>query len=57
MGLEGVVSVQKERWQSMLLQMVAGGEMMWPLGSWMVEGSSEGQTKEGGGRDMAVVAR
>ena len=33
------------------------GEMMWTLGSWMVEGSSEGQTKEGGGRGVAVVAQ
>ena len=37
--------------------MVAGGEMVWTLGSWMLEGSSEGQTKEGDGRGMAVVGQ
>ena len=51
------MSKQKERWQCWLLQMVAGGEMVWTLGSWSVEGGSEGQTKEGDGRGMAVVGQ
>ena len=37
--------------------MVVGGEMVWTLGSWSVEGSSEGETKEGDGRGVAVVAQ
>ena len=57
MGLEGVVSMQKERWQCWLLQMVVGGEMVWTLGSWSVEGSSEGETKEEDERGVAVMAQ
>ena len=51
------MSKQKEMCQCWLLQMVAGGEVVWTLGSWSVEGSSEGQTKEGEGRGVAVLAQ
>ena len=37
--------------------MVVGGEMVWTLGSWSVEGSSEGETKEGDGRGVTAVAQ
>ena len=30
---------------------------MWTLGSWSVEGGSEGQTKEEDGRGVAAVAQ
>ena len=57
MGLEGVVSMQKEMCQCWLFWMVVGGEMVWTLGSWSVEGGSEGRTKEGSGRGVAVVGQ
>ena len=47
------MSIQWEVWQYLLLQM---GRVEQTLGSQLVAGGSEGQTKVEGGRGVAVVA-
>ena len=48
--------IQWSVWECELLQMRAEGCVDQTLGIWLVAGGSEGQTKVGGGRGVAVVA-
>ena len=52
----GRVSVQLEVWQCKLFQMEVEEGVEQTFGSRLVVGSSEGQTKVGGGRGVAVLA-
>ena len=51
-----LVSIRWEVWQCELFQLGVEGGVEQTLVGWLAEGSSERQTKVGGGRGVAVVA-